>query len=69
MQKLPSGRQGALPRLHAIAAIAARTQSAAQNALALIDVKYELLPPVMDVEAAMKEDAPVLHADMFHRRL
>ncbi|MGV0034829.1 MAG: xanthine dehydrogenase family protein molybdopterin-binding subunit, partial [Candidatus Azotimanducaceae bacterium WSBS_2022_MAG_OTU7] len=50
---------------HAIAAIAARTQSAAQNALALIDVKYELLPPVMDVEAAMKEDAPVLHADMF----
>ena len=50
---------------HAIAAIAARTERAAKDALSLIEVKYELLPPVMDVEDAMKDDAPVLHADMF----
>lgn len=50
---------------HAIAAIAARTESAAKDALGLIDVKYELLPAVMDVEDAMKEDSSVLHDDMF----
>lgn len=50
---------------HAIAAVAARTERAADDALALIDVKYELLAPVMDVEDAMKADAPVLHEDMF----
>ena len=50
---------------HAIAAIAARTERVAKDALALIEVKYELLPPVLDVEDAMKEDSPVLHDDMF----
>ena len=50
---------------HAIAAIAARTERAAKDALALIDVTYEILSPVMDVEEAMKESAPVLHEDMF----
>lgn len=50
---------------HAIAAIAARTERAAKDALDLIDVEYELLPSVMDVEDAMKEDSPVLHDDMF----
>ena len=33
--------------------------------LRLIEVTYELLPPVMDVEEAMKESAPVLHEDMY----
>ncbi len=50
---------------HAIAAIAARTERAAQDALSLIDVQYEVLKPVMDVEDAMQPDAPVLHDDMF----
>ena len=50
---------------HAIAAIAAKTARAAKDALSLIEVKYELLEPVMDVEDAMKDTAPVLHADMF----
>ena len=31
----------------------------------LIDVKYEVLPHVIDVEAAMAPDAPVLHDDLF----
>ncbi len=50
---------------HAIAAVAARTERAADDALALIDVKYEALPPVLDVEDAMQASAPVLHEDMF----
>ncbi|MBT5152625.1 MAG: xanthine dehydrogenase family protein molybdopterin-binding subunit [Gammaproteobacteria bacterium] len=50
---------------HAIAAIAARTERAAKDALALIHVEYEVLPSVMDVEDAMKEGSPVLHDDMF----
>jgi CO/xanthine dehydrogenase Mo-binding subunit len=50
---------------HALAAVAASTQAIADAALALIDVKYEVLPHVIDVEAAMAADAPVLHEDMF----
>src|SRR5581483_7677328 len=35
------------------------------QALELIDVKYEVLPHVIDVEAAMADDAPILHDDLF----
>jgi CO/xanthine dehydrogenase Mo-binding subunit len=50
---------------HALAAVAATTAAAADEALALIDVTYEVLPHVIDVDDAMAEDAPVLHDDMF----
>jgi CO/xanthine dehydrogenase Mo-binding subunit len=50
---------------HAVAAVAAATQQIADAALALIDVKYEVLPHVIDVEDAMKDDAPILHEDLF----
>src|SRR6195952_3900804 len=50
---------------HALGAVAASTQEIADQALALIDVKYEVLPHVIDVEAAMAPDAPILHDDMF----
>lgn len=50
---------------HAIAAVAASTQAIADEALALIDVTYEVLPHVIDVEAAMADTAPLLHDDMF----
>jgi len=50
---------------HALAAVAAATQAIADQALALIEVEYEVLPHVIDVEAAMAADAPVLHDDMF----
>jgi CO/xanthine dehydrogenase Mo-binding subunit len=49
---------------HAIAAVAATTQAIANEALDLIDVQYEVLPFVIDVEAAMAPDAPVLHDDL-----
>jgi xanthine dehydrogenase molybdenum-binding subunit len=54
---------------HPIAAVAARTSTIAQQALDLIKVEYEVLTPVVDVLAAMREDAPILHADLRTRSL
>src|SRR3954447_23925954 len=52
-------RGKALYEGHAVAAVAAATQAIADEALALIDVKYEVLPFVIDVEDAMAPDPPV----------
>jgi CO/xanthine dehydrogenase Mo-binding subunit len=49
---------------HAIAAVAATTPYLAEQALNRIQVEYDVLPPVLDVMEAMKEDAPLLHEDM-----
>lgn len=49
---------------HAIAAVAATNPHLAEEALDLIEVEYEVLPPVMDVLEAMKKDAPLLHEDL-----
>jgi CO/xanthine dehydrogenase Mo-binding subunit len=49
---------------HAVAAVAATTSSIARKALQLIEVDYEILPHVTDVDAAMKPGAPILHSDM-----
>jgi CO/xanthine dehydrogenase Mo-binding subunit len=54
---------------HAIAAVSALTEAAAESALQLIEVDYEVLPPVMDVADAMQPDSPVLHKDMFTQGL
>jgi xanthine dehydrogenase molybdenum-binding subunit len=45
---------------HAIAAVAATSPHIAEEALRLIEVEYEMLPPVMSVEDAMKPGAPIL---------
>ncbi|HVC56541.1 MAG TPA: xanthine dehydrogenase family protein molybdopterin-binding subunit [Stellaceae bacterium] len=50
---------------HAVAAVAATSPAIAEEALDLIEVDYEVLPHVIDVEDAMKPDAPVLHDDLF----
>src|SRR4051794_33227527 len=50
---------------HPVAAVAATSQLIAEQALDLIEVEYEVLPHVMDVEAAMAEDAPLLHDNIF----
>src|SRR5205814_3626181 len=50
---------------HAVAAVAATTPAIAEEALDLIEIDYEVLPHVIDVEDAMKPDAPVLHDDLF----
>ena len=46
---------------HPVAAVAASNQHSAEEALGLIDVEYEVLPSVTNVEEAMKEGAPILH--------
>ncbi|MXZ62085.1 MAG: xanthine dehydrogenase family protein molybdopterin-binding subunit [Chloroflexi bacterium] len=51
----------ALYRGHAVAAVAATDPHVAEDALDLIDVEYEVLEAVMDVQYAMAEDAPVIH--------
>ncbi len=48
----------------AVAAVAAETEEAAEEALGLIDVEYEALPHVLDPEEAMRPGATVLHADL-----
>jgi len=45
---------------HAVAAVAATSPHVAEEALRLIKVEYEVLPPVLDVREAMKEGAPIL---------
>ena len=60
-------REKALYEGHAVAAVAAVDASTAKKALALIEVDYEVLPHVIDVDAAMAEDAPLLFDDMITR--
>ena len=49
---------------HALAAVAAVSESIAREALSLIEVEYEVLPHVIDVMDATKADAPLLHEGM-----
>jgi CO/xanthine dehydrogenase Mo-binding subunit len=50
---------------HPVAAVAAVTARAAEDALGRIAVDYEPLPPVLDLLEAMAPDAPLLHDDLF----
>ncbi len=56
--------QKALYRGHAVAAVCATDPHVAEDALALIDVEYEVLPPVLDVRDAMADSAPILHQNL-----
>ncbi len=47
----------------AVAAVAAETEEIAQEALALIEVDYEILPAVFDPQDALKDGAPLIHED------
>src|SRR5256714_6262570 len=50
---------------HAVAAVAAISQAIAEEAAEVIEVDCEVLPHVIDVEEAMKPNAPILHDDLF----
>jgi len=50
---------------HAVAAVAASSNSIAEAALAAIKVEYEPLPPVMDLDTAMAVDAPLIDPQLF----
>src|SRR5215470_13165368 len=58
-------RRKALYDGHPVAAVAATSPGIARRALKLITVEYEVLPHVTDVEAAMADDAPILHDHIF----
>ncbi len=47
-----------------VAVVAAETPELAREALSLIDVEYEVLPVVLDPEAAMQPGAPVVHDEL-----
>ena len=44
-----------------VAAVAAQSRAIAEEALRLIEVEYEDLPPVLEIEQAMAPGAPVIH--------
>ncbi|MBU0585373.1 MAG: xanthine dehydrogenase family protein molybdopterin-binding subunit [Alphaproteobacteria bacterium] len=58
-------REKALYDGHAVAAVAAVDARTARKALKLIEIDYEVLPHVTDVDEAMKPTAPVLHETVF----
>ena len=60
-------REKVLYEGHALAAVAATSKSIADEAISLIKVDYEVLPHVIDVDEAMKPDAPLLFDDMITR--
>jgi len=60
-------REKVLYEGHAVAAVAAINKAVASAALRLIEVDYEPLPHVIDVDAAMRPDAPLLFEDMITR--
>ena len=54
---------------HPVAGVAAASPHEAEEALGLIDVKYELLPPVLTAPEGMKENATLLHDDVKTKEL
>ena len=54
---------------HPIAAVAADSQHVAEEAINLIKVEYEVLPPALTVRQAMEPAAPLLHDDLFTSEL
>jgi CO/xanthine dehydrogenase Mo-binding subunit len=52
-----------------VAVVAAKDPHVAEAATALINVKYEPLPAVMDMALAMKQTAPVIHENVFTKGL
>ena len=58
-------REKALYEGHPVAAVAATSAAIARRALKLIEVKYEVLPHVIDVVEAMRPDSPLLHDDLY----
>ena len=47
-----------------VAAVAATSSSVARDALDLIDVDYQPLTPVVDMEKAAEADSPLVHDDL-----
>jgi len=59
----------ALYKGHAIAAVAANSPHVAEEAISLIEVDYEVMPPALTAPEGMAEGAPLLHHDLRTERL
>jgi CO/xanthine dehydrogenase Mo-binding subunit len=57
-------REKVLYKGHAVAAIAASNPHAAEEALALIEIEYEVLDHILTAPDGMREGAPLLHEDL-----
>ena len=57
-------REKALYKGHPVAAVAAVNAHVAESAASLINVEYEVLPPLMTVQQAMKDGAKPVHDDV-----
>jgi len=69
MSALALAREKVFFKGQPVAAVAATSLSIAKEALGLIDVQYEPLPFVDDLLEAMKEEAPVIHGDLYTESL
>src|SRR5437870_5919996 len=49
-----------------VAAVAAIDEETAERALQLIEVQYEPLPAVFDLEEALRPESPIVHPDLAH---
>ena len=54
-------REKSLYQGHAVAAVAATSLHLAEEALSMLDVDYEVLPPVLNAFDAMRDGASILH--------
>ncbi len=48
----------------AVAVVVAKSRALAEDAAALVEVDYEPLPPVVDMETALDRATPVIHAEL-----
>ncbi len=62
-------REKVLYEGHPVAAVAALDIYIAEEAVSLIEVTYEVLPHVIDIDDAIAADAPLLFDDMFTRNV
>ena len=56
-------RRKVLFRGHPVAAVSATDAHIAEDAVELIEVEYDVLPPVVTIEDALSPNAPILHDD------
>src|SRR6516225_156499 len=61
MSRNVMARERALFPGHPVAAVAATTEAIAAQACALIEVDYEVLPFAIEIDDALKPNAPILH--------
>jgi carbon-monoxide dehydrogenase large subunit len=67
-KKYPNHYPMAMDKVHyagePVALVLATSRAAAEDAGERIDIRYESLPPVLDIEKAIEKDAPLIHEDL-----